>query len=76
MKVYCLLLSVFLMSCASHRIKVSGAADQAQSQHTFLLRIVQAQSSANWVCFTEVDQHVLQAVSCQNDTALPLFLPV
>lgn len=73
MRIVCLLMSVFLVSCASHRLKVTGTAELAQSQQTFLLRIVTAKSTAVWVCYTEVEQHILQAVSCQNDTALPLF---
>jgi len=69
----CLILSLLLVSCATHRIKVFGSTEQAQFEQTFLLRIVTSQSTAIWVCYTEVADFVLQAVSCQNDTALPLF---
>lgn len=50
-----------------------GTADQAQFEQAFLVRIFKSDGSAAWVCYTEVSDFVLQAVSCQNDTALPLF---
>lgn len=66
-------MTVLLASCATHRVKVLGSTDQAQFEQAFLLRIAQSQLTAVWVCYTEVADFVLQAVSCQNDTALPLF---
>lgn len=50
-----------------------GNTDKPQFAQDFLLRIFKPDMTAAWVCYTEVDDFVLQAVSCQNDTALPLF---
>lgn len=50
-----------------------GTSEKAQFEQAFLLRLFKKNTTATWVCYTEVDDHILQAVSCQNDTALPLF---
>ena len=68
-----LILVLLLASCASHRIMVRGTSEKAQFEQAFLLRLFKKNTTATWVCYTEVDDHILQAVSCQNDTALPLF---
>jgi hypothetical protein len=68
-----LVLSLLLVSCVSHKLTVHGVTSEEQFQQAFLLRIFNSEATAVWVCYTEVDEFVLQAVSCQNDTALPLF---
>ncbi len=64
---------LFIGGCSHRNLQVQGKAVNASETNIFALHITKNETAVTWVCYTEIEQHILEAVSCQNDTALPLF---
>lgn len=68
--ILCLLI---FSACSQRHWQVQGETEEASKSVMFVLHFSYKQNVATWVCYTEIENHILQAASCQNDTALPLF---
>ncbi len=70
-----ILLAVVLVlsACVSQPIKLQGGQTTHQGLVTQSVTFTRQQQQYQWVCYTELVQQLITALSCQNDTALPLF---
>lgn len=64
---------MMLTACSQRNWHVQGESKKATDAVVFALHITKNKTPATWVCYTEIQHYILAAVSCQNDTALPLF---
>ena len=69
-----LMLGLFMLAaCQNKSLLINGQAHSAESVIKQWIEIVQGESQWNWVCITELKDHLIRGFSCQNDTAMPLF---
>lgn len=62
-----------LAACATKPIKLIAEQTSYQGLVTQSVVFTIKQESYQWVCYSEVVQQQVTGISCQNDTALPLF---
>jgi len=69
--VTCLLLS--LTACMTRSIKLTAKQTAYDGLVIQSVVFITKQQQHQWVCYTELRAQVITGISCQNDTALPLF---
>lgn len=68
-----LLSTLCLSACVSKPIKLTASSTNHEGIITQSIVFKDKKAEHQWVCFTEVIGQVVQGISCQSDTALPLF---
>ena len=67
------MVAVLLSACQKRAIKVTASNTSYAGIVTQSVRFVDNHETTQWVCYTEIQAQVITGISCQNDTALPLF---
>lgn len=62
-----------LSSCVSRPVKLTAYMTDFDGLITQLIQFEQGGQSHQWVCYSELVNQIIAGISCQNDTALPLF---
>ncbi len=62
-----------LTGCASRTIKLNAHSTAYDGVLTQSIQFTHAKQTHQWVCYSEIRAQQLTGISCQNDTALPLF---
>ena len=67
------ILLLCLTSCANRPVKLIAHTTDFNGLITQSVQFEQRGETHQWVCYSEIIDQVIHGISCQNDTALPLF---
>ncbi len=73
MRISSLIIITCLTACVSRPVKLTAHSTDLDGIITQTIQFKLDKQAHQWICYSEIVNQVIQGISCQNDTSLPLF---